>query len=60
MSLRSGSSQDTISYNIRQEVKAGKPLRQAVAIALRSAGVHRRGRKHGTRRRYRRAHQRRR
>lgn len=59
MSLRPGSSQATISYNIREQTKAGKPLRQAVAAALHSAGYHRRGRKYAKRRRYRRAHQRR-
>ncbi len=34
MPLRKGSSRPAISANIRTEVAAGKPQRQAVAIAL--------------------------
>lgn len=36
--LKSGSSRKAVSANIRTEVAAGKPQRQAVAIALSKAG----------------------
>ena len=37
MTLKSGSSKRTIAKNIRTEMKAGKPQKQAVAIALSKA-----------------------
>ena len=38
MPLKKGSSQKTISSNIRTEMNAGRPQKQAIAIAMRSAG----------------------
>jgi hypothetical protein len=38
MPLKKGSSKKTISQNIRTEINAGRPQKQAVAIAMRAAG----------------------
>jgi hypothetical protein len=43
--LKRGSSKKTISENIRREVKAGRPVKQAAAIAYRKAGKSRKKRR---------------
>ncbi|QGH72458.1 MAG: hypothetical protein [Siphoviridae sp. ctpQM7] len=43
--LKRGSSQAVISANIRELVRSGRPQRQAIAIAHRSAGLSRKRRK---------------
>ena len=47
MPLKSGSSRKVISSNIRREVKAGRPQKQAIAIAMRKAGKSKRKGKRG-------------
>jgi len=41
MPLKSGKSKKVISANIRTEIKAGKPRKQAQAIAFSKAGLSR-------------------
>ena len=36
--LKRGSSKKAISHNIRKEMHAGKPQKQAIAIAMHKAG----------------------
>ena len=38
MPLKKGKSKNVISQNIKTEMKAGKPQKQAIAIAMRKAG----------------------
>lgn len=38
MPLKSGKSNATFSYNVRELVRAGHPIKQAVSIAYKKAG----------------------
>jgi hypothetical protein len=38
MPLKKGSSRADVSFNIKKEIAAGRPQKQAVAIALNTAG----------------------
>ena len=48
MPLKSGTSKAVVSQNIRTEIAAGRPQKQAVAIALKTAGKSRPNLKAGT------------
>ena len=45
MPLKKGKSKDVVSANIKAEMKAVKPQKQAIAIALAKAGKSRKGKK---------------
>lgn len=48
MPLKSGKSKAVIAHNIRAEMHAGKPQKQAIAIAMSKAGKSRKPKRHKT------------
>lgn len=48
MPLKKGKSRQVIGENIKTEMAHGKPRKQAIAIALRTAGVPKKGGKRGS------------
>ena len=51
MPLKKGSSKKTIQSNIRAEIKSGRPVKQAVAIAYNMAGKSKKKSKRGSKKR---------
>ena len=47
MPLKSGKSKKSVSYNIRELMHSGRPQKQAVAIAMRKAGMSKIKKDHG-------------
>lgn len=45
MPLKKGKSKKTVSANIRELVRSGRPQKQAIAIAMRQAGLSKKKRK---------------
>jgi hypothetical protein len=50
MPLKTGSSDKTVSSNIRELIKSGRPKKQAIAIALSKAGKSKPSKKRGKKR----------
>jgi hypothetical protein len=45
MTLKTGKAKKVITENIRVEIRAGKPQKQAIAIAMSKAGKSKKGKK---------------